>query len=164
MRLIGDWRGERGMEVGGEGDYIPIATLSPSAILMFHNCERQMSQDSVHRRQLLMRKVSRSRFEPRSFSVVLTSLNNAVPLGQTGSPPISAFLVLVNNWKQSFAISSRPVSELPCSSSAKLGMRLSIMSLHAAGDVHTCATYYYCRRGEGECWKLPVSLQTFLSA
>ena len=41
------------MEVGGEGDYIPIATLSPSeltsalrwaatrAILMFPNCEGQ---------------------------------------------------------------------------------------------------------------------------
>ena len=41
------------MEVGGEGDYIPIATLSPpemtsalrwaamSAILVFHNCEGQ---------------------------------------------------------------------------------------------------------------------------
>ena len=31
IRLIrdGEKRGEGGMEVGGEGDYIPIATLSP---------------------------------------------------------------------------------------------------------------------------------------
>ena len=42
--------GGGGMEVGGEGDYIPTATLSPPsalrwasirAILMFHNCEGQ---------------------------------------------------------------------------------------------------------------------------
>ena len=29
MRLIGDWERGGGMEVGEEGDYIPIATLSP---------------------------------------------------------------------------------------------------------------------------------------
>ena len=44
--------GEGGMEVGGEGEYIPIATLS---------------QDRVHKPQLLKRKESRSGIEPRSF-------------------------------------------------------------------------------------------------
>ena len=65
------------MEVGEEGDYIPIATLSPPkrpalrwaamrAILMFINCEEQ-SQDRVHKLQLLKRKEIRSGIEPRSF-------------------------------------------------------------------------------------------------
>ena len=35
--------GGEGMEVGGEGDYMPVTTLSPAmiAILMFRNCEGQ---------------------------------------------------------------------------------------------------------------------------
>ena len=39
------------------------------AILMFHNCDGQKSQDSVHRPQILKRKESRSRFEPRFTSL-----------------------------------------------------------------------------------------------
>ena len=65
------------MEVGGEGDYIPIATLSPqndSYIKMGSDkshfnvsfCEEQRHK-TAHRPQLLKRKESRSRFEPRSF-------------------------------------------------------------------------------------------------
>ena len=68
------------MEVGGEGDYIPIATLSPPewpalrwaamrAILIFHSLWGTKSQDSVHKPQLLKRKESRSGIEPRSFRV-----------------------------------------------------------------------------------------------
>ena len=57
---------------GGGGDYILITTLlmtstlrwaAMRAILMFHNCEGQKSQD--HRPQLLKRKESQSGFEPR---------------------------------------------------------------------------------------------------
>ena len=67
------------MEVGREGEYMPIATvttrITPAlrwavmrAILMFHNCDGQShKQDSAHRPQFLKRKASRSRFEPRSF-------------------------------------------------------------------------------------------------
>ena len=43
-----------------------IKVGSDESILMFHNCEGQ-SQDSVHRPQILKRKESRSRFEPRSL-------------------------------------------------------------------------------------------------
>ena len=63
--------------MGGEGDYyrysVTIRMTSAlswavmRAILMFHNCEGQKSQDSVHRPQLLKRKESQSRFEPRSI-------------------------------------------------------------------------------------------------
>ena len=65
------------MEVGGEGDYMPIATLFSAgmtsalrwaamrAILMFHNCEGHKTV--VHRPQLLKRKESRSGFELRSL-------------------------------------------------------------------------------------------------
>ena len=75
------------MEVGGgggEGDYIPIATLPPPEltpalrwaamrdILMFHNCRGTKSQDSVHRPQLLKRKESRSGFEPKPLLTSLT--------------------------------------------------------------------------------------------
>ena len=35
IRLIRDGeKGEGGMEVGGEGDYIPIPTLSPTELLL----------------------------------------------------------------------------------------------------------------------------------
>ena len=66
------------MEMGGEGDYIPIATLSPHAlrwapmrtILMFQL--EAKSQDKVtgqypQTTTFLMRKESRSGIEPRSF-------------------------------------------------------------------------------------------------
>jgi len=69
---------EGGMEVGEEGEYIPIAALSPPewpalrwavmrAILMFHYLWRIKSQDSVHKPQFLKRKENRSGIETRSF-------------------------------------------------------------------------------------------------
>ena len=81
------------MEVGGEGNYIPIATLSPPkssalrwaamrAIRCFIIVRDKRSQDSVHRPQLLKRKESRSGFnrDPSAYQP------DALPLGQTGSP------------------------------------------------------------------------------
>ena len=65
MRLIRDVeKGGRGMEVGEEGDYIPIATVTirmTSAlrwaamrdILMFHNCEGQ-SHRTVSKQQNML--------------------------------------------------------------------------------------------------------------
>ena len=73
------------MEVGGEGDYIPIAALLTTRIIAALCPRIQMGsdkshftvslilrdkshkQDSVHRLQLLKRKESRSGFEPRAF-------------------------------------------------------------------------------------------------
>ena len=85
------------MEVGGEGDYIPIATLSPpewllwaamKAILMFHNCEGQshktVSTDYNFRRE--RRAEAGSNRGPSAYQP------NAWPLGQTGSR------VLINEW------------------------------------------------------------------
>ena len=70
--------GAEGMEGGGGGEYIPIATLLPPerpalrwaamrAILTFDWLWGTKSQDSVHRPQHLKRKESRSGIEPRSF-------------------------------------------------------------------------------------------------
>ena len=69
------------MEMGEEGDYnytyryAAVTTRMTSAlrwaakraIFMFHNCEGQSHKDSVQRPQLLKRKESRSRFQPRSL-------------------------------------------------------------------------------------------------
>ena len=75
--------GGRGMEVGGEGDYIPIATQwhchhqNDSCIKVGNDeshfnvsvgSEWQKSEDSVHKPlTFLKRKESRSGIEPRSF-------------------------------------------------------------------------------------------------
>ena len=84
------------MEVGAEGDYIYHYTVTTKmtsalrwaamrAILMFHDCEGQRHK-TVHRPQLLKRKESRSRFEPRSSAYQ----PNALRPGQSGSHDIAA--------------------------------------------------------------------------
>ena len=72
------------MEVGEEGDYVPIAhtvttAMIPAlrlavmtAILMFHQLWGTKSQDKVHRPQLLKTgKESRSRLEPRPLCLTV---------------------------------------------------------------------------------------------
>ena len=79
--MDGEKRG-RGMEVGGRGREILYLSLhchhqndfcisgwaAMRVILMFHNCEGQSHKtQSVHRPQLLKRKESQIRFEPKSL-------------------------------------------------------------------------------------------------
>ena len=81
----------RGIEVGGEGNYIPIATPSPPeslrwtamrAKLMFHNCEGQ-SHKAVSTDHNFCRE---RRAEVDSNRGPSAYQPNALPLGQTGSP------------------------------------------------------------------------------
>ena len=78
---------------GEEGDYIPIATLSPPewlllkraamrAILMFYWLWGTKSQDSVHKPQPLW---AEGRAEAESSRGPSAYQPNALPLGQTGS-------------------------------------------------------------------------------
>ena len=83
------------MELGGEGDYIPIATLSPPerpalkwaamrAILMFRNCEGQ-SHNTVstdHKFGRERRAEADSNRGPSAYQL------NVLPLGQTGSQKV----------------------------------------------------------------------------
>ena len=90
-RLIRDGR----MEVGEEGDYIPIATLSLSEwldptlrwatmrdILLFHWLWGTKSQDSIHKLQPFWRE---RRTEAESSRGPSAYQPNALPPGQTGS-------------------------------------------------------------------------------
>ena len=83
------------MEVAEEGDYIPIATMSPPliwaamrAIFMFHDCDEQshktVSTDHNFSRERRAETVS-NRGPPAYQS-------NALPLGQTGSPKYCLFV------------------------------------------------------------------------
>ena len=85
--------GGRGMEVGGKGDYKPIATVTTRmppalrwavmrAILMFYNCEGQSHKTvSTERSFSSERKAEAdSNRGPSAYQL------NALPLGQTGSP------------------------------------------------------------------------------
>ena len=80
MRLIRDGeKGEGGTEVGGEGDYIPIAThrygmipavrwATMSAILMFQwEVMDKVTKQCPQTTAFLKRKENRSSIEPRSF-------------------------------------------------------------------------------------------------
>ena len=110
------------MEGGKEGDYIPIATLSPltrttsalrwaamRATLMFHKLRGTKSKDSVHSLQLLKRKESRSGFEPRP----LPYQANALPLGQTGSRNLRINAALLKRRDITFKAFVRLILSMP---------------------------------------------------
>ena len=102
------------MEVGEEGDYIPIATLSPPECIKMGSDERRFNvsvgsdgHKTVTRQcpqttTFLKRKESRSGIDPRSFRL---PARPALPLGQTGSPappptpptPLHVYIYIINN-------------------------------------------------------------------
>ena len=81
------------MEMGEEGDYIPIATLSPLSCIKMGIDESHFNvsfivRDKVTRAVSTNHNLFEEKGEPkrnRAEVLLLASLYNALPLGQTGS-------------------------------------------------------------------------------